>query len=260
MPRNTPHEAAGFQDSEKKVSTRAEAANSERRAKDPLLALICHDLRAPLAAVTMGANFVLQTTPSGPQSMRAVAILEAMLRSCAQMDRLLRNFKDLAEIEENSLELRPGLHDAAEILELAAEAASSALRAMKVRLAVLKPDPRVTFRCDRDRILRAIGHVVENAVQHAPPGSTVTLSASLSEGRVSFAIVDCGPGLSLEELENLDDRHWHATRASRVGAGLGLAIVRGFVLAHEGEMVVDSRPNEITTVTLSFPSEGPSLP
>ena len=59
----------------------ARLLGSSKRGRDPLLAAICHDLRAPLAAVTMGANFVLQTTPRDDASARSVKILEAMLRS-----------------------------------------------------------------------------------------------------------------------------------------------------------------------------------
>src|SRR3954470_7926339 len=87
--------------------------------RDPLLAAICHDLRAPLAAVTMGANFVLQTTQRDNEHTRSVKILEAMLRSCTQMERLIRNFADLSEIEGNAVSLRLGLHDAGEMVELA---------------------------------------------------------------------------------------------------------------------------------------------
>jgi signal transduction histidine kinase len=222
-----------------------------------LLAAICHDLRAPLAAVTMGANFVLQTTKRDDESARSVKILEAMLRSCGQMERLIRNFADLSEIEGNSLSLRLGMHDASEMLELAAEAHREAANARAVTLDVVKPPQAITTRCDRDRLLRAVGHVVENAVKHAPHGSTVTLAVELRDENVCFTVVDHGPGLSPQVKKNLYDRHWHAKRANRVGAGFGLAIARGFLEAHEGKLNAVSRPDEATTFTLSVPKDGP---
>src|SRR5947207_3240871 len=96
--------------------------------RDPLLASICHDLRAPLAAVTMGTNFVLQTTENDEAHGRQRRILEAMLRSCSQMERLVRTFADLSEIEARSLSLRVGDHDAREMLEIAANAANEAAK------------------------------------------------------------------------------------------------------------------------------------
>ena len=228
-----------------------------KRGRDPLLAAICHDLRAPLAAVTMGASFVLQTVQRDEANARSVKILEAMLRSCTQMDRLIRNFADLSEIEGHAVALRLGLHDAGEMLELAAEGAGESARALGVTLEVVKPEERIAVHCDRDRLLRAVGHVVENAVKLAPAGSTVTLSVTRHDGMVAFAVIDRGPGLTPQVRRNLFDRQWHAKRASRVGAGFGLAITRGFLEAHGGRLVVESRPNELTTFTLCVPKDGP---
>jgi signal transduction histidine kinase len=225
-------------------------------AKDPLLAAICHDLRAPLAAVTMGANFVLQTTQRDDASSRSIKILEAMLRSCTQMERLIRNFADLSEIEGDAVSLRVGLHDAQEMLELAAAASADAARARSLTLEVLGPPAPISMHCDRERMLRAIGHVVENAVKLAPEGSTVTLAVVERDGTVSFSVVDRGPGLSPQVRKNLFDRQWHAKRANRVGAGFGLAIARGFVTAHGGRVVVDSREDGGTTFTFAVPREG----
>jgi signal transduction histidine kinase len=247
--------ATGPRNTENKVEGTTSAA--PKRGRDPLLAAICHDLRAPLAAVTMGANFVLQTTQREDASARSVKILEAMLRSCTQMERLIRNFADLSEIEGNAVTLRLGLHDAAQMLELAAEAFREAARARSVTFDILKPDQPITMACDRDRLLRAIGHVIENAVKHAPEGSTVTLSVMLREGDVCFSVLDRGAGLSPQVRRNLYDRHWHAKRANRVGAGFGLAIARGVLAAHDGRITVDSRPGIETTFTLCAPKDGP---
>ena len=206
----------------------------------------------------MGANFVLQTTQRDDENARSVKILEAMLRSCTQMERLIRNFADLSEIEGDAVVLRLGLHDAGEMLELAAEAARDAARARSVTIEVLKPEAPISMHCDRERLLRSIGHVAENAVKLAPEGSTVTLAVALHDASVAFAIIDRGPGLTPQVRRNLFDRQWHAKRANRAGAGFGLAIARGFVAAHGGRLVVDSKPNELTTFTLLLPKDGPT--
>lgn len=222
--------------------------------RDPLLAAICHDLRAPLAAVTMGANFVLQTTPEA--SVRQRRILEAMLRSCSQMERLVRNFADLAEIEGGGVALRVGVHDVGELLELAKNSASASAEDRHVRVDVDKPKERLALQCDRDRVLRALGHLLENAVKFAPEGSAVELSASRRGDDIVFEVVDFGPGLTRDVLENLFDRQWHAQRAKRVGAGFGLAIARGFTAAHGGCVEVDSTPGARTTARIVLPASG----
>ena len=234
----------------------AEAAPPRKRGRDPLLAAICHDLRAPLAAVTMGANFVLQTTPNDEQNARSRRILEAMLRSCAQMERLVRNFADLSEIEGDAVNLRLGLHDVGEMLDIAAEAARDTAKLRAVEIVVNKPEHRVAMSCDRDRVLRAVGHLVENAVKAAPEGTTVTLALTERGKDVELSVTDRGAGLAPQVRRNLFDREWHAKRANRVGAGFGLAIARGFAVSHGGRLHVESRANT-TSFTLVLPKAGP---
>lgn len=231
------------------------------RGRDPLLAAICHDLRAPLAAVTMGANFVLQTTPDEEEGGRSRRVLQAILRSCKQMERLVRDFGDLSEIEADAVELRLGIHDAAEMLTMAAEAAKPGGLARSVSLEVLASQGEpLLLRCDRDRMLRAIGHVVDNAVRFSPDGGIVSLAVDEVDDEVRFTVVDRGAGFSEETLANLYDRTWHAKRADRVGAGLGLAIVRGVLAAHGGRVDVATAPNTPTTFTLALPKDRASDP
>lgn len=222
-------------------------------AKDPLLAAICHDLRAPLAAVTMGANFVLQTTPEDEASGRSRRVLQAVLRSCKQMERLVRDFGDLSQIEADAVELRRGVHDTGQMLAIAVEAHRETAGTKGVTLDLTAGDA-IVLHCDRDRLLRALDHLLENAVRHAPEGSTIGVAARLAGEDVAFTVTDHGPGIGAETLEHLYDRSWHGRRASRVGAGLGLAVVRGFVLAHGGRVDVATQPGE-TTFTLAIPRE-----
>jgi signal transduction histidine kinase len=222
----------------------------------PLLATICHDLRTPLAAVTMGATFILQATPDDGSNARERRILQAMLRSCAQMERLIRNFADLSEVERGAVALDLADHTAGEIADLAAGAASDSAVARQVTLDVAKPAGAITLRCDRVRVLRALGQLLENAVNASPSGSTVTIVVEERGENVAFVVADKGPGLSLEVRENLFDRAWHAKRGK---GAFGLAIVRGFAEAHGGELVVGS-PELGARMSLIMPKGGPTEP
>jgi signal transduction histidine kinase len=234
---------------------------AETEKRDALLGAICHDLRAPLAAVMMGANFVLQTTPTDEASGRSRRVLQAMIRSCKQMERLVRDFGDLSEIENDSVVLRPAVHDAGQMIEMAAEAARPAAEAKSVTIALSLPDEQVLLECDRDRVLRALGHVLDNAIRFAPDGSSVSLELAkegTANGWVRFSVVDRGPGLSAETQANLYDRNWHSARADRAGAGLGLAIARGFVHAHGGSLEFTASPGPSTTFSLRLPKALPA--
>jgi signal transduction histidine kinase len=147
------------------------------------------------------------------------------------------------------------------MLEMAAEGARTNAIVRNVDLKVSRPEEPVLVRCDRDRMLRALAHVLDNAVRFAPDGSSVELGVREESGDVWFSITDHGPGLSEETRANLFDRTWHAKRADRVGAGLGLAIVRGFLDAHGGRLEVASSPGSPTMFSLILPKDArPSYP
>lgn len=242
--------------SERRRSTKPVATEARpRRRRDPLLSAVCHDLRAPLAAVTMGANFVLQTTADDEGSARQRRILEAMLRSCGQMERLVRNFADLSEIEGGAVALRVSSHDAGEMLELTAQAANEAASAKRITLVTEKPAERVVIVCDRDRVLRALGHLVDNAVRHAPGGSSIELTVDGDAKIASFTVTDHGEGISAELRPHIFDRAFLVRRSNKVSTGFGLAIAKGFARAHGGDlaMVTDSAE---TTFTLTLPCDG----
>jgi len=211
----------------------------------------------------MGANFVLQSTPTAETSNRSRRVLEAMLRSCKQMERLVRDFGDLAEIEEGNVALRYAVAAPEELLEVAAEAARAASNGRHVSIVVAQRTRSrgeatiAPLRCDRERILRALAHLLGNAVRCAPDDSEITLDATEENGLVRLRVTDHGPGLSDETLAHLYDRNWHAARSGRAGAGLGLAIVRGFVLAHGGSIEVTTGAGAPTTFSLLIPREAP---
>ncbi len=238
-----------------------------KKGRDPLLAGICHDLRAPLAAVTMGANFVYQTMPADESTARSRRVLSAILRSCKQMERLVRDFGDYSEVEGDAVELRTSVLDAAEMAELASQGAKDDAAARKVTVRVNRPAGAgaIVVQGDRDRLLRALAHVLDNAVRFSPEGGEIVVavadeSTNSGPSEVRFSITDRGPGISEETLAHLYDRGWLIKRPNRSGAGLGLAIARGIFAAHGGRIEVQTKDGGPTTVSLVMPKEQPVTP
>jgi signal transduction histidine kinase len=114
----------------------------------------------------------------------------------------------------------------------------------------------VSVRADPRELSRAISNLLLNAIQHTPPGSPVTVAASVVDGRASIAVIDAGGGIDEDDLTRVFDPGWrgesartprpsaqasmHPSRSS--GSGLGLAIVRGIAAAHHGEVTVRNVP------------------
>lgn len=218
-----------------------------------LLSSVCHDLRAPLAAVQMGTSFVLQSTPDSPDNERARKILAAVLRSCGQMDRLLRNFSDLAHLEAKDIVLELSEHDARSVAEIAVDSMRETASSRSIDLVLDIPDYPVALLADRERLVRGLGHLIENAIKHGPDRSRVEVTMTPRKDVVEWCVTDHGPGLADDVRAHLFDRVWHSTRAGRSGTGLGLAIARGFAELHGGHLRADAPPGGPTRFVLSVP-------
>ena len=110
-----------------------------------------------------------------------------------------------------------------------------------------------TLSADRDRLLQLIGNRLNNALKFTPDGGHISLRASEHDGSAEIVVQDTGPGIALEQLPHVFDRFWRGDRASRNSAGLGLAICKGIVDAHNGRIAVRSIQGVGTTLQVSIP-------
>jgi signal transduction histidine kinase len=115
---------------------------------------------------------------------------------------------------------------------------------------------------DRWRLLQALGNLIVNAVRHSPRGGLVEVLARRASGRsddsashIRFAVVDRGPGIDPELRPRLFEpfQQGASSDGTKGGAGLGLAIVRGIVEAHGGEVWVESEPGEGASFYFTVP-------
>jgi signal transduction histidine kinase len=98
-------------------------------------------------------------------------------------------------------------------------------------------------------------NLIDNALKHSPPDSTVTLALWREEGKAMARIRDQGTGIPADALKRIFDPFFRAPGSGRLpGAGLGLTIVLWIMREHGGEVLVESPSGCGTTVTLSFPA------
>jgi two-component system phosphate regulon sensor histidine kinase PhoR len=113
---------------------------------------------------------------------------------------------------------------------------------------------------DRDRLAQILINLVDNAVKYTPAGGRATVSARVTEpGTVEVAVADTGVGIPPADLPRITERFYRVDRArSRElgGTGLGLAIVKHLVIAHGGDLRIESEPGRGTTVRFTLPASG----
>jgi signal transduction histidine kinase len=110
-----------------------------------------------------------------------------------------------------------------------------------------------TVLADPGHLQRVFTNLLGNAIKFTPTGGTITVRAEAAGSVVLFSVTDTGSGISAEEIPHLFDRFWQARTTARQGTGLGLTIVRGIVMAHGGQIWVESQLQKGTTVFFTLP-------
>jgi signal transduction histidine kinase len=190
-----------------------------------------HELRTPLT-VLRGQLEVLARQPH--VSTDDVRRVEATVRpEILRMQRLVDDLLLLAQADEHEavhlapVSVRPFFSDLHE-----------RLRALADRRFEVSELPDGTVPADADRISQVVGNLVRNAVEHTGPGGLVRLEVAANGTELEVAVEDDGPGIPPEERARIFDRFHRSDRGARAsgGAGLGLAIARAVVEAHDGRI------------------------
>lgn len=214
--------------------------NDSRR---QLIAWISHDLRTPLAALKVMAEALEDGLAEDPQRYYR------QLRS--QADTLTHLVDDLFQLstiqtEGLRLELIP-----LSVYDLVSDAVADLGPLAATRGVTLSESQSgaLTIWGDARELSRAVRNLLINAIDHSPPGGTIlVLARETARNTVSFSVIDEGGGIPEEDLGKIFDAGWRGTTArtpqsssvGSTGAGLGLAIVRGIVRAHLGDVTVEN--------------------
>ncbi|SNT63185.1 HAMP domain-containing protein [Streptosporangium subroseum] len=240
-----------------------ERERSLESARRELVAWVSHDLRTPLAGMRAMAEALEDGVVADPET---VSRYHRQIR--LEVDRLSGMVDDLFElsrIHAGTLRLsrrRIGLSD---LVADALAGVEQLARAKGVRLAG-EADVAVPVQADAGELSRALGNLVVNAIRHTPEDGTVWVRATVEEGVACLSVADCCGGIPADDLPRVFDVAFRGETARTpstdgAGAGLGLAIARGIVEAHQGVIgVVNAGPGcrfEIR-LPLSVP-EGPAV-
>ena len=234
--------------SEREARATAEAA---AQARDEVLRVVSHDLGNYLSAASVNTTVLQRILPEGSDAMRdrVAGIRDAV----AQMQRLRQDLLDVATIEAGRLSVEPEPHDPASFLADAWEMFGPLAAEHGIELVFRPAGPLPAVRADRSRVLQVLGNLIGNAVKFTPRGGQITLSAEAATETVRLSVADTGTGIPPEHLPHVFDRFWKVREGNRHGAGLGLAIARGIVEAHGGEIRVESTPGAGSTFWLTLP-------
>ncbi len=218
-------------------------------ARDDFVAVLSHDLRNPINTIYVGSSILISQLPSAMVGQRkhADTIHRAAQRAAGMIDDLLQEIT----LEAGALALSLEPHDPRAILdEVCAMFGPGAGERQLSLTAEVSGDPKPVL-CDRDYVFRVFGNLVGNAKKFTPAGGAIWIRTEPAREAVRFSVSDNGPGIPAEQLSRLFQRGFRGQRLG--GLGLGLAIAKGIVEAHGGEVGVESVVGTGTTFWFTIP-------
>ncbi len=207
------------------------------RARDDVLGIVAHDLKSPLSAVQMAARGLEAFSSDDARAQRLIEVIESSSR---RMTSLIGDLLDIASMEAGQLRLKRRTMDARAVLQEALVGVAALADEAGVELRVRQPSEPVTLRADRLRCGQILSNLLSNAVKFTPRGGRVDVVLERHRQHAIFVVRDTGPGLAPEAKKRLFEPFWQRRRSTGEGAGLGLAIARGLVLAHGGDIGVEA--------------------
>jgi signal transduction histidine kinase len=253
-----PVELARVRDELERSTTRLEELRQRERALDEsrreLIAWVSHDLRTPLAGIRALAEALEDRVVNDPEM---VARYHTALR--VESDRLSALVDDLFELSRTQAGVLRLEFERVSLRDLVSDALASAApvaAAKGVHLEGRVVDPAPDLPASTPEVLRALRNILENAVRHTPADGTVTVEAGAQQDSAYVTIVDTGGGIPPADLAYVFDVAFRGEQARTpgAGAGLGLAIARGLVEAHRGQVSV-CNDNGGARFTVSLPLE-----
>jgi cell cycle sensor histidine kinase DivJ len=232
------------------------AAEEADAAKSRFLATMSHELRTPLNAIIGFSEMIVQEDALMLDAARRGEYAQLINDSGQHLLSVVNGILDMSKMESGNFEISPepfapraALINCCSLLALKArETGIDLVTRLPEDLPVMIGDPRA--------FKQVVLNLVSNAIKFTERGGKVTVSAGVEGSRLMLCVTDTGVGISADDLKRIGDPFFQAGKTYQrrhEGTGLGLSIVKSLVGLHGGELTVQSRIDEGTTVTVALP-------
>ncbi len=238
---------------ERALTERNQALIAAEKLRNDFVNHVSYELRTPLTNI-IGFTQLLAAGGVGALNPKQLEYAGFITDSSHALLAIIDDILDLASIDAGALELRLEDVDVAEAMKAAAAGVQDRLSEAAIELRIVMTDGVGSLRADGRRVRQVLFNLLSNAINYSEAGQTVTLAAMRRGSEIVFKVSDRGRGIPPEMIDRVFDRFETFANGSRHrGPGLGLSIVRAMVELHHGRVLIDTAPNEGTTVTCIFP-------
>jgi signal transduction histidine kinase len=219
------------------------------QARQQMTADIAHDLRSPLSVLTGYTEALSEGKLEGSPEVFGILHQETL-----QLGRLVDDLRTLSLADAGELPLVLQKISPKIILERLVARHMVTAHQKAVLLQVDARDDLPLILVDVERIAQVLDNLILNAFRYTPPAGQVTLKAGENASGVFIQVIDTGTGIDPQDLPHIFDRFYRGDKARQQGSesGLGLAIARSIVEAHQGTLTVESTPGQGATFTIQF--------
>jgi len=227
--------------------------------KESILAILSHDLRAPLAGIIQGADY-LKSNIATIKLDEAKELLELLHKASLDELNMLDYLLEWARIKYASDVFTPTKIELSEYIKKVFDTLKETASLSTINLHHEIEENTIVF-ADGKMLLSVLQNIVSNAIKHSNKGGRITVSAKKSEGKIIVEIKDTGIGMSKEIQDQLFTPQMNSltkARKENKGAGIGLLLVKGFLEKNGGEIWVESIEGEGSSFYFTLPLEKPA--
>lgn len=225
-------------------------------AKSQFLATMSHELRTPLNAIIGFSEMIVQEKELNIDAAHRREYAQLINDSGQHLLSVVNSILDMSKMESGGFEISADPFQPREAIVNCCNLMALKAREGGVDLVVRAPEHLPTMIGDERALKQIMLNLLSNAIKFTERGGSVTVSAEVDGDNLSLRVTDTGVGISMDDLKRIGDPFFQAEKTYRrrhEGTGLGLSIVKSLVGLHQGEMQLESRIDEGTTVSIVLP-------
>jgi PAS domain S-box-containing protein len=230
--------------------------------KSEFIAMVAHELRAPIAAVEQQLTVILNKM-AGDVTQKQEQLLSRAKERTKGLLTLIKDLLDLSKIEAGKMVQYKEPISLQEVIQKVVDLMRAEADAKKLDLQFSTSLQIPLIQADRNSMEGIFTNLISNAIKYTPEGGKVWVTLREEDGFVRASVSDTGIGIKQEDLPRIFDKFYRVKTVETrqiVGTGLGLSIVKSIVDAHLGSISVESEEGGGTTFTVLLPKESTSSP
>jgi signal transduction histidine kinase/ActR/RegA family two-component response regulator len=246
--------AAAVRERQRLLEREKAALQAADTAKNEFLAMLSHELRNPLAALSSSSHLLNVLEPGHPSAVQARGVVERQTR---HMTRLIEDLLDVGRITMGKASLERQRLDLGEAVSRVVDGWRGSGRLSSHRVEVATSP--VFVLADRERLDQIVSNLLDNAVKFTPPGGRIAVTVGRANGSALIKVADDGEGISEDLIGRVFDlfvQGPHGIDRGKGGMGIGLALVKRLTEMHGGNVTASSQgPGKGATFTVAFPAD-----